>query len=229
MLGNWFGGRKSLAGLAASITIGTCIPLFASSAAAELTWENLAINQSVIPGDTIAWTEFRFRNSSGHPITIRSVRPTCDCTTFNLTKMRYESGDVGMIKLRMDIGSERGTVDRAVEVLYDDTAPAVQILRWIVRIPEPVIIKPDTLCWNSNARDTRVIGIARTGSSAISVSKVESSNDSFVWRLVTVSANDVYEIHVAPRRGLKKADGVIRISAGVPGKEKCYEIRMYIQ
>lgn len=229
MLGNWpKTGKSTIRLILSSIAIGISIPFLASSVAAELTWESIAISQSAIAGDTSASTEFRFRNSGGHPVVIRSVRPTCDCTTFDLNKMLYESGDGGTIKLRMDIGSsKRGTVDRTIEVLYEDTAPVRQILRWIVHIPEPVIIKPDTLCW-SGTRDTRIIGIARTGSEPINVSKIETSNNHLVWNIVTVSESDAYEIHVVPRSGSKNVDTQIRILAGAAGREKWYEIRAYV-
>lgn len=211
------------------IAIGGCITFLSFAATAELSWESTSIRQSIIPGDTCASTEFRFRNSGGYPVLIRSIRPSCDCTTFGLNQMHYESGDAGSIKLRMDIGVERGTINRTIDVMYEDTRPHHDTLHWTVNIPEPIIIKPDTIIWTAGTKDSRVIGIARAGFAPIGVTKVEASNDSFVYQLFAISVNDVYEIHVRPRDERKKTHALIRILAGTPGREVWHEIHAYVQ
>ena len=46
-----------------------------------------------------------FTNSSGHAITISEIKTSCGCTTAELEKRIYQTGESGTINVVFDIGS----------------------------------------------------------------------------------------------------------------------------
>jgi hypothetical protein len=93
------------------------------------------------PGETQATALFAFKNESDRPVTITDVRPSCPCTSVELTRRTYAPGEQGSIRAKVALGDWKGVQTKMIFVTTDDTrTPAILILR--ISMPVPSASRP---------------------------------------------------------------------------------------
>ena len=112
-----------------------------------LTWENLQIEMTTKSGDKQIEGIFHFRNSGNSPVTITSVKPSCGCTTADLTKQTYAPGESGEIKTVFTLGDRKGRQEKVIQVTTDDAPSHAVALLLRVTIPNLFNYTPRLLMW----------------------------------------------------------------------------------
>ena len=115
---------------------------------AALTWQTKQLDLRAMAGTTEIATAFYFRNTGDTPVTIASLRTSCDCTTATIDKPDYAAGERGRIEVRFHPGERTGVAERTITVTMADRSIVTMHLR--VNLVEPVSCKPQTLRWEKN-------------------------------------------------------------------------------
>src|SRR5262249_8930081 len=106
---------------------------------------------------------FVFTNTGDQVLEIKSVRPSCGCTTTTNWDRQVEPGKLGRIPLLFNPGGYSGTVFKTIAVDSDDpTRPSV-MLQIVATIWKPIEAIPELATFNlspdSQSNQTRVIKI----------------------------------------------------------------------
>jgi hypothetical protein len=75
--------------------------------------------------------EFAFKNTSGKPIVIQRVQPSCGCTTPSYSKEPVAPGQTGTVKASYGTTGRPGEFNKTLTVFYlvgDDTNPQTKVL-----------------------------------------------------------------------------------------------------
>lgn len=115
---------------------------------AALTWQTKQLDLRAMAGTTEIATAFYFRNTGDTPVTIASLRTSCDCTTATIDKPDYAAGESGRIEVRFHPGERTGVAERTITVTMADRSIVTMHLR--VDLVEPVSCTPQTLRWQKN-------------------------------------------------------------------------------
>ena len=136
--------------LAAFLALVAPLSLFGS-----LTWDRLSCTVGAKATDTEATAVYSFRNTGKDKVTIREVRPSCGCTTVELTKHDFAPGEGGSIKVVFTFGERVGKQHKTVAVYAKNGSEDEQaLLEMFVDIPESVTINPRIHFWTLGDKPT---------------------------------------------------------------------------
>ncbi|MEO0795781.1 MAG: DUF1573 domain-containing protein [Verrucomicrobiota bacterium] len=119
-------------------------PLIAS---ANLVFETTRVDHQAETTDKEYVAVFPFANEGSEPVTIRSIKTSCGCTTPKLDKKTYQPGESGEITATFEFGSRTGHQSKIVTVITDEEKPEVFKLRLSVEIPVIMQMNPRILNW----------------------------------------------------------------------------------
>lgn len=112
----------------------------------RIEWEQTRIEKRAKVEDKVVDVAFRFTVKDG-PVTIKSIRNSCGCTTSKLSKMTYEPGETGEIQVHFILGSRVGDQRKYVILQTDDPDNPEVELELNVYIPHVVKIEPRFVYW----------------------------------------------------------------------------------
>src|SRR4051812_24861549 len=92
----------------------------AATAHAEISWDRPEQKFERSPDDKAVEARYTFRNSGTTPVTIKSLRSSCGCTTARLEKKTYAAGETGEVVLRFTFGDRIGLYRKTVTVNTDE-------------------------------------------------------------------------------------------------------------
>lgn len=100
-----------------------------------LAWDALEKTLEAKPGDDVADFEFSVRNTSGSPVEILDLQPSCGCTVAELPKSPWvlAPGETGSFKASADFSGKHGRFSKSIQVV---TSAGPQVLQVHVIIPE---------------------------------------------------------------------------------------------
>lgn len=108
---------------------------------------------------------FKFKNSGDAKLVISSATGSCHCTVPTLTKVEYEPGEAGEIKVIFDPkGKAAGQVQQRVTVVSNDpTSPTTSLM--IEADVQPIVtVEPRLVAFNQiNKGETRSVDLVVTG------------------------------------------------------------------
>lgn len=114
--------------------------------ASGLVWEQTRIERDAKVNEESIDVVFPFVVED-RPVTIKSIRNSCGCTTSRLTKDTYTPGESGEIQVHFSIGTRIGEQHKFISLETDDPEnPTVQ-LELVVYIPQIVKFEPRFLYW----------------------------------------------------------------------------------
>jgi hypothetical protein len=168
---------------------------------------------------------FKFRNDSGVPVTIRSLRGSCGCTTASLEKKTYAPGESGEIKATFKFGFRTGWNVKDVTVRYEDEKLPEQKLRLNVTIGEAVKLKPKLVFWRVGSEpEMRTIRVQIEA--GVRLADVKSSNDLFQVAFEEEKER-VYSVSVVPTSTAKAAHAVIDLETAAGGGNEARTYQAY--
>ncbi|WP_312088809.1 DUF1573 domain-containing protein [Chryseobacterium sp.] len=87
---------------------------------ADIKWKSETIDVGNIPQGKPKLIRFEFTNTTGKPIMIENVAPSCGCTTANYTKGEIKPGAKGFVEASYNAASA-GAFTKTVTVTTSDT------------------------------------------------------------------------------------------------------------
>ena len=165
-----------------------------------LIWSNPQIELTTKPGDKEAVGLFRFENSGKSPVTITSVQPSCGCTTAELEKRTYASGEKGEIKAVFTLGDRVGAQEKIIYVATDDASARPVALVLHVMIPELLTCAPRLLMWKVGETPDEKIAVisANTKLQIVGVEISSATPADVVIHIETKEAGVSYQLFVRP-------------------------------
>src|SRR5437016_4042843 len=107
---------------------------FAAPAFAELKWDKVVQRFERTPDDKEVEAHYTFRNTGTTPVTIKSLRPSCGCTTARLEKKTYAPGEQGEVVARFAFGGRKDLHHLSIIVATDDKTAEPDQLHLLVNI-----------------------------------------------------------------------------------------------
>jgi len=166
--------------------------------AESLNWDQRVIEKTMAK-HAVVKVAFRFENPSDHPVTILSVTPSCDCTTVELNKTTFTTGEHGQIDIVYDAGDSTGPQYKTITVVTDENPNDSVELLLKIKIPELIDITPRVLTWQvGEARIEKSMEISLATDPVIAVTGAKSKDPEMDVRFETVVPNKKYRLFVRP-------------------------------
>lgn len=184
---------------------------------AELKWEKTIQQFQRTPDDKVIEPHYSFRNTGTVPVTIKTLRSSCGCTTAKLEKKTYAPGEQGEIVLRFVFGDRKGPYRKTVTVTTDekDVQPVVLDLR--VNIQEPLTIAPALVFWKTGEAPTpKTVQITATPDQKVHIKGVTSSNPHLTAKLETTAPGENYTVSIQPADTAQKETAEIQVQTDFP-------------
>jgi hypothetical protein len=184
-----------------------------------LAWEKDTITVSVDPDQPQARAEFSFHNDGDRPITIKSVTPSCGCTTASLGKKTYAVGESGKIQVVFTVGERTGLQEKSILVQTDDprkTEPVELLLR--INIRAYLAFDPHLLFWNvGEATTEKAIACTALLPAAVVLTEARSTNPAITTRIETIEPGRKYLLHAKPASTTTELNATIRLNFTITG------------
>ena len=169
----------------------------ATPAFAELLWEKPWREFHRTPDDDHVETNFTFRNAGAVPITIKSVKTSCGCTTARLDKNTYAPGEKGEVVARFAFGERKGSHRKMITVIADDGSK--QELNLVVFIHPVLTISPALVYWKvGQPAEAQTVQLTAEPGTNARVKSVTSSNPRVRATLETTKPGEAYAVSVKP-------------------------------
>lgn len=191
--------------------------LLAPLAHAELKWEKPVQQYQRVPDDKAIETRYAFRNVGTTPVTIKSLRSSCGCTTARLDKKTYAPGESGEVTAKFTFGDRKGAYLKGITVTTDEKGVDPIVLKLFVDILEPVTLTPGLVFWRTGeATAAKTVQITADPAKPVKVKSVVSSNPNFTASLQTVQAGSQYAIAITPTATAQKGNAEITVQTDFP-------------
>lgn len=121
--------------------------------------------------------EFKFTNNGNRLLKIQKIQSTCGCTIPSLAKKIYKPGESGSIKVTYSAGTTKGSVNKKIYVLSNDTKNPRLALAIKAEIVQRVTAEPETLNLLLNKKNAGCpdIALKSTDDVPFSVKNIKSS------------------------------------------------------
>ncbi len=182
----------------------TALMLCCFTARAGLEFKSRTVSREIEPSQTLLDVAFPFTNTGRSPVTIKRIKPHCECT-----EARSERGNTvmpgqsGRILLKVDTKTFVGTVSKDVSVFTSDGTEHKIIVR--VAVKEPVTVTPKALSWKQNGTaETRIITLTLAAGCPFTLKRVSLVGSDFEYEPATVTPGKKYTVTVTPKSTGKK-------------------------
>lgn len=148
--------------------------------------------------------EFHFENKSDREVVIQKADVPCNCmqVTIQGGKLNYEPRAKGIIRVRYDMKTFTGTVDKSV-MLYVDKDPKDEpsfILTTRIHIPVLIETDPKPVKWLLGEEPKeKIVTITMKHSDPIRVLRVTGMADGMRYELRTVEEGRIYQLAITPK------------------------------
>jgi len=194
-----------------------CQLLFAAAVHADLKWDKLVQEFQRTPADGALEAHFTFRNTGQSPVTIKSLRPSCGCTTARLDKKTYAPGEQGEVVARFALGGRKGMHRVIVNVLTAENPKEPAVLDLRVYIHDPVTIVPALVYWRTGESPAaKTVQVNAEAAEPVHVKSVTSSNPRVTAALQVVKPGAQYIVSVAPADTAQKESAEISVQTDFP-------------
>jgi len=200
------------------------LPLFAllhsllgGRAHAQLKWAHAVQEFQRTPEDKEIYAHYTFQNTSAVPVTIKSLRSSCGCTTAHLEKKTYAPGESGEVMLHFIFGDRKGFYRKTVTVTTDEKTAEPAVLVLLITIHDPVTMAP-ALVFTKVGEPAAAKSVQFTADPAqpVHIKSVTSSNPRVTAKLDTTKAGEQYAISVTPADTTQKESAEISVQTDFP-------------
>lgn len=167
---------------------------------AEVNWPQRMVELRPKPNEPQVVATFPFTNSGKNPVTITSLKTSCDCTTASLARYTYAPGEGGSITATFTIGGRTGTQTKTILVQTTDETEGTVLLTMQVHLPEVLTLTPRYVSWPvGGEREAKsVILRVEHPNTPVKVLLVRSSSPVLVAELKTVEEGNKYLVTLTP-------------------------------
>ena len=197
--------------------------------ASSLEWERREASLTASPRQEKIELSFAFTNSGAVPVTIKSAKPSCDCTVAELGKKTYAPSESGELKVVYKIEGKVGKRERTITIETDEPGePTVLTLK--VDIPELVEVKPRLLVWRAgDTPDEKAVDIFLATDPAMSLTDATSSDPAVTLRVETVVPFRQFRLWVKPRSTQASLRSTIHVTTMAAELHQDYHFIIYAQ
>lgn len=192
--------------------------LFAvTSAVAELKWDKPLQQFQRSPEDKEIAAHFTFRNAGSTPVTIKTLRSSCGCTTARMEKKTYAPGEQGEVVVIFVFGGRKDVHRKTVTVTTDDKMQEPTILDLRVDIREALTLTPALVYWKTGEPvAAKKVQLAAEPGQPVRIKSVTSSNPRLPATLETIKAGTAYAVSVKPADTAQKESAEITVQSDFP-------------
>ena len=184
---------------------------------AELQWDKPVQQFQRTPADGAIEARFTFKNTGATPVTIKTLRPSCGCTTAHLAKKTYGPGEAGEVVARFVFGDRKGPQRKTIEVRTDDAPTEPVLLDLRVNIHDPLTIAPALVFWKrGEPAEPKTVQLTADADQHVRIKSVASSNPRLAAKLVTIKAGEQYAVAVTPADTAQKESAEISVLTDFP-------------
>jgi hypothetical protein len=197
-----------------------CQLLLAVIARADLKWDKTRQDFKRTPAEKTVEAHFTFRNTGTTPVTIKTLRASCGCTTAKLDKKTYAPGEQGEVLTRFIFGGRKGLHHLSVMVTTAENPKEPTQLDLLVDIHDPVTIAPALVYWKTGeASAAKTVQVDAEAGQPVHVKSVTSSNPRVTATLQTVKPGAQYVVSVAPADTTQKESAEISVQTDFPADD----------
>lgn len=188
---------------------------WASPAFGQLQWAKPWQEFHRAPDDDHVETKFTFRNAGPQPVTIKSVKTSCGCTTARLEKNTYAPGEKGEVAARFAFGERKGAHRKMITVTADDGSQ--QELNLVVFIHPVLTITPALVFWRvGQPAEARAVQLTVEPGTNARVKSVVSSNPRVKATLQTTKPGEAYLVSVQPIDTTQRESAELAVQTDYP-------------
>ncbi len=200
-----------------SLALLVALLLTAGRGLAELKWDRPVQSFQRTPEDGEIEVRFAFRNAGAGPVTIKTLRPSCGCTTAYLEKKTFAPGEAGEVVAHFVFGDRRGPHRKTIEVRTDDAAAESVVLDLRVNIHDPLTIAPALVFWKrGEPGEAKTVQLTADTGQPVRIKSVVSSNPRVAAKLETIKAGQQYVVSVTPADTAQKESAEISLLTDFP-------------
>jgi hypothetical protein len=186
--------------------------LLAASAPAALVFEKTELDLHPELGASTVAAVFKYENKGDTPIHIKSVRPSCGCTTAALAKNDVAPGEKGEITATFNIGSYTGVQTKTVTVETDDSKTPQTVLTFKATIAQLLDLQPTFVYWQANEPAQPKTIVAKVGKgAAVKNVEVTSSSGDFTAKVEPSKTAGEFKIQIQPKDTTKPLSATLTI------------------
>jgi hypothetical protein len=196
---------------------------------AALEWENQVVDLHPGISDESAVAHFKYKNTGDKPVTIKSVRPSCGCTTAAPPTKPIAPGESGEIVATFHIGDRNGAQTKTIQVLTDAN-DASTTLTLHADVPRILVLTPTFLYWPSNQPiEPKTIEAKIGGDFPVTKLSLQCTDPSVESKAELVPNEKAFRITIAPKPGNRPVNASLRIEPDFPkGKPKIFSVYLRI-
>jgi len=159
----------------------TGTPAFPPTPPEAIVWDKDIKELVAHPGDTNILVTFSFTNSHSSSVVIKSVRPSCGCTTVELPALPWsiDPGSTGQISATLDLRNKRGVLTKSLMV---DSTSGFKSLLFKVTVPAS-------------------LNTSTAGGETIDDERIKNMQMTMVDRQVVFKNQDCAKCHAEPAEG----------------------------
>jgi hypothetical protein len=186
--------------------------LLAASASAALVFEKTELDLHPEMGASKVDAVFKYENKGDAPVHIKSVRPSCGCTTAALAKNDVAPGEKGEITATFNIGDRTGVQTKTVTVETDDPKTPQMVLTFKATIAQLLELQPTFVFWQANEAPQPKTIMVKTAK-GVTVKKIDvvSSSADFTAKVEPGQNAGEFKIEVQPKDTAKPLNATLTI------------------
>lgn len=197
------------------------VPASHVSAKEGFTFVKSKIAVTAKPDDKKVTVPYHFVNNTKRILTIAKYDSACSCLSAKVrgSKLVYQPGEKGEIRVDFAIGAFSGTVEKTVLLWTTDDPDEKPSTVMTVELTIPMLVQvtPTTLFWDQGADSKpQTIKIKVNHDKPIHITEHDGSNKNFPYELKTIRKGWEYEIIVKPGSTEVPGFGMIRMRTDSP-------------
>jgi hypothetical protein len=193
-------------------SLAACLPLAAGTLKFDQTKKEVTVGND----DKTVTVDYEFKNETDSEASIEKYDAGCPCATVGVkdSKMTYQPGETGTVRIAFDLGMVPGTMDKAVAIyLKGDSAnhPSVTLNTHII-VPALVEVEPKSLMWDlGSTPEPKTVTITMKHSEPIKIVSMTGADPRFKQELKTIEEGKKYEVVITPASTEKVGMGVVHL------------------
>ena len=202
-----------------------------AGAQATISFDSTTIDLGTVTKGEAVTKTITFTNSGKAPLTLKSVKAGCGCTTVNGWEQTVPPGKQGSFQVKLDTEKFNGAVTKTVDVESNASNANVRI-SLNANIWSPVALSASMASFGSVLKGTKVeplnVDITVTEQEPVNVTGVTSSNPYFKTELKAIEEGRRYQMTVSvPKLGDSTQNADLVLALGHP-KIKQLKVPAYI-
>lgn len=191
--------------------------LVTTAALAELKWDKPVQRFQRTPEDKEIAAHYTFRNVGTTPVTIKTLRSSCGCTTARMEKKTYAPGEQGEVVVQFVFGDRKELHRKTVTVTTDDKTQEPVVLDLRVDIHDPLAVAPALVYWKTGEPvAAKTVQLTADPGQTVRIKSVTSSNPRLAATLETIKPGAAYAVSVTPADTAQKESAEISVQSDFP-------------